>query len=299
MRGRVLVGVLAISVLVALLALPGAAVAKGGRSVIGPSQSVELQLKGSKGYSISLSGDRETVTLIAERKGSSVSYTANGFASPTRIKAKLGRLGHVSMRFHSHGDPRRIPFPQGECRGGTETVDSGTWVGRIDFNGEQAYTGVHATRARGTVTNSEKLTCSNHEDKGNKSLGFQWMILSASSKARAIFSTAFQITSETHPDLDSSSFGALLLEVHRRGLSIARSINVAAESDAFALNEEGGHIASATLAPPAPFQGTATFQRTRGSKGFWTGTLVGDFPGRGEVTLAGPEFSAEVSRMNF
>lgn len=299
MRGRILTGVLAISALVALLALPGAAVAKGRRSVIGPSQSVELQLQGSRGYSISLSGNRETVTLTAERKGSFVSYTANGFASPKIIKARFGLLGHLSMRFHSHGDPRHEPFPQGDCRGGTETVDSGTWVGRIDFKGEQAYTDVHATRARGTVTNSEKLTCSNHEDKGGKPLGFQWTILSASSDARAIFSTAFRITSETHPELDGSAFSASLLEVHRRGMSIARSITVDAKSDAFALSEEGGHITSATLAPPAPFKGTATFQRTHGTKGSWTGTLAGNFPGRGEVTLAGPKFSAEVSRMNF
>jgi hypothetical protein len=44
----------------------------------------------------------------------------------------------------------------------------------------------------------------------------------------------------------------------------------------------------------APFKGTATFQRTGGSKGTWSGSLVGDLLGRGEVALAGPEFSAEI-----
>jgi hypothetical protein len=82
-------------------------------------------------------------------------------------------------------------------------------------------------------------------------------------------------------------------------MSITRSIKVnPTKSDAFAWNEEGGHITSATLAPPAPFTGTATFQRTRGAKGSWMGTLAGDFPGRGEVTLAGPEFSVEVFHMS-
>lgn len=298
MRKRALIGVIGVGALLAFLALPGAAVAKRGTFVIEASQSVEFQLKGSRGYSISVFGNREAVTLTAKRRGSSASYTANGFTSATMIKARLGRLGRISVRFHSHGGPKRTPLPQGNCRGEAETVDSGTWVGRIEFKGEQAYTDVHATRARGTVTNSPKLTCSSHEDKGNKSSDFRWTILSASSDARAIFSTAFLITSETHPGLDGSGFGASLLEVHSRGLSIVRSINVGAKSDAFALSEEGGQITSVTIAPPAPFKGTATFQRTRGSKGSWTGTLAGDFPGRGEVTLAGPEFSAEVSPLS-
>lgn len=299
MRRRFLIGVVGIGALVALLTLPGAAVAKGGDFVLGPSHSVELRLKGSKGYSISIDGDRETVTLTAERKGSSASYTAKGFASATRIKARLGHLGRVSVRFHSRGRPKLTPVPQGICRGEAETVESGTWVGRIEFKGEQGYTTVHATRARGAITDTPKVTCSSHEGKGGDLPDFQSTIFSASSDTRAIFSTAFLVTSKTRSGLDGSLFSASLLEVHNRGLAIIRSINVDAKSGAIALIKEGGNIASATISPPTPFTGTATFQKTRGSKGSWTGTLAGDFPGRGEVTLAGPEFSAEVSRMNF
>jgi hypothetical protein len=293
MRRQNLFGVV---VLAALLTLPGAAVAKGGRLTIGPSRSAEFQLKGSKGYSIFVVGENGQVTLTASHKGSSASYTAEGLASATQIKARLGRLGRVSVRFHSHGNPRHVQFPQGDCRGGDETVESGTWIGQIEFEGEQAYTAVHATRAKGKVANSEKLTCSKHQGKETTPPGFQWTILSASSDARAIFSTAFLISSDAHPDIDGAGFAASLLEVHRRGVSIIRSINADAKSEAFATSEENGLITSATIAPPAPFNGTATFQRTRGSKGSWTGTLTGDFPGRGDVTLAGPEFSAKVSR---
>jgi hypothetical protein len=295
---RAPIGIVLIGVLVALLVSPGAAGAKGGGFALGPSHSVELRLKGSKGYSISVSGDSKTVTLTAERKGSSASYTTKGFASDTRIKARLGRLGRVSVRFHPRGRPKHVPFPQGNCRGGTETVDSGTWVGRIDFEGELGYTVAHATRARGKITSSTKLTCSGHEEKGGNHPDFQSTMLSASSDARAIFSTAFLFTSETLRGLDGAAFDALLLEAHNRGLTIVRSINAEAKSNAVVLNKEGGHIASATIAPPAPFMGTATFQSTRGSKGSWTGTLAGDFPGRGVVTLAGPEFSAKVLRVN-
>lgn len=296
MRKQALIGVVGVSALLALLALPSTVVAKKGkRFVFGTSQSVEFQLKGSKGYSISVSGNQGGVTLTADNRNSSVSYAAKGFVSPTRIKARLGRLGRVAVRFHPHGDPRQVPPLQG-CRGKAGTVDSGTWAGRIEFEGEQAYTAVHATRAKGTVTKSPKLTCSRHEDEEGNFQDFQLTTLSASSDARAIFSTAFQVTSKTHPELDGTSFSALLLEPHSRGLSIVRFIYANTKSSAFALNEEGGRITSATITPSAPFKGTATFEKTRGPKGSWTGTLAGDFPGRGEVTLAGPEFSAEVSR---
>jgi hypothetical protein len=257
---------------------------------------VELRLKGSNGYSISIEGDRKTVTLTAERKGSSASYTAKGFASATRIKARLGRLGRISVRFHSHGGPKRMPLPKGICRGEAETVESGTWVGQIQFKGEQGYTAAHATRAKGAITDSPKATCGIHEGKEGGLPDFQSTILNAASDTTGIF--AFLVTSETRPGLDGSSFGASLLEVRNRGLEIIRSINVEAKSDAFVLTKEGGQVISATIAPPAPFKGTATFQRTRGSEGSWTGTLAGDFPGRGEVTLAGPKFSAQVSRVN-
>ncbi len=299
MRRQALIRVLGVGALVALLVLPGAAFAKGKKLVFGPSQSEEFQLKGSEGYSISVFANHGTVTLTAKQKGSSASYTAKGLTSPTRIKTRLGKLGRVSVRFHSHGNPKQKPLPQGNCRGGAETVEPGTWVGQIEFEGEQAYTAVHATRARGTVTNSPKLTCSKHEDQevGN-SLDFKLTLLSASSEARGIFSAAFQITSEAHPELNGSTFNASLLEVHNRGVSIIRSIEADAKNNAFALTEEDSHVTSATLEPPAPFKGTATFQQTKGSKGSWTGTLAGDFPGRGEVTLAGPEFAAEVSRIS-
>lgn len=295
-RRRPSIGVAGIGVLVALLALPGAAIAKGGSFVTGPSHSVELRLRGSKGYSISVSGDRETVTLTAERKGSSASYTTKGLASATRIKARLGRLGRVSVRFHSHGGPKRTPLPKGICRGEAEMVESGTWVGQIQFNGEQGYTTVHATRAKGTITDSPKQTCSIPGGKEGNLPNFQATIFSAASDAKGIFATS--LSSDSRPSIDGSLFTASLLEFHRRGLSIIRSISTDAKGDAIALNEEGDHITSATITPPAPFKGTATFQRTHGSEGSWTGTLAGDFPGRGEVTLAGPKFFAKVSRVN-
>jgi hypothetical protein len=105
---------------------------------------------------------------------------------------------------------------------------------------------------------------------------------------------AFKITSSTYPEFDTAVFIASLSELSGRRLLIDRSIDVHAEVGAFASTGRRNQIESATIAPPAPFKGTATFQGAGGSKGSWTGSLAGDFLGRGEVALAGPEFSAEI-----
>lgn len=293
MRTRIWVTLLGAGAVIFLFASPGAATAKGRNFVIAPSQTMEFRLKGSHGYSISVFGIGKEVSLTARHGGSSASYSTRGLASPTRIKARFGHLGRVSVRFHSDSGPRLVPLPEGNCRGRGEIVDRGHWVGRIEFEGEQAYTTLHASRARGKVTKALKQTC-RHEGEGGHVPGLRVTVLSAVSEASGAFFTAFKITSSSFPAIDGSLFSASLFEARSPRLSVIRSISAEAKVDAFATTGEKGQIESATVAPPAPFSGTATFQRTGGSKGTWSGSLVGDFLGRGEVALAGPEFSAEI-----
>jgi hypothetical protein len=272
--------------------LPAAATAKRG-FVIPPSRSTEFRLKGSGGYSISVLGNHGRVSLTAKRGGSSVVYSARGLTSSRRIKARFGGLGRVSVGFHPTRPPHLVPEPGGNCKGGGEVVQAGRFVGTIAFEGEQGYTAVHASRAMGKVTKTFKQTCSGQESEGS---GPAVTILSASSKSSGVFVTAFKLVSRAHPRFDGSVFGASIAEFRPGGLSILRSISATASLDAFTVSGSGGEITSATIAPPQPFTGTAEYQLAKGSSGSWMGSLVGDFPGRGEVSLAGPEFSAEISR---
>jgi hypothetical protein len=283
----------AAGIAIALFVLPGAALAKGHHFVIEPSQTMEFQLKGSNGYSISVLGSGGEVSLTARHGGSSASYSTRGLASQTRLKARFGNLGRVSVRFHSDNGPPRVLQPAKNCRGRGEIVDRGHWVGRIEFEGEQAYTTVHASRARGKVIKTPKQTCSLPEAEGGHP-NPQVTFLHAESQASGASFVAFKLTSSTYPKFDAAVFVASLSELSGRRLFINRSISVNAEVGAFVSTGKRGHIESAAITPPAPFKGAATFQRTGGSKGSWSGSLVGDFLGRGEVALAGPEFSAEI-----
>lgn len=189
--------------------------------------------------------------------------------------------------------PRRVLQPAKNCRGKGEIVDRGHWIGRIEFEGEQAYTTVHASRARGKVAKTPEQICSPPKADGdhpNPRVTF----LHAASKASGATFVAFKITSTTPPQFDGAVFIASLSELSGRRLWIDRSISVDTEGGAFVSTGKRNHIESATVTPPAPFKGIATFQGAGGSKGSWSGSLVGDFLGRGEVALAGSEFSAEI-----
>jgi hypothetical protein len=77
-------------------------------------------------------------------------------------------------------------------------------------------------------------------------------------------------------------------------MSIIRSIQSDGNAGTFDVTWAHGVVVSAAVDPPAPFSGSATFRRSvQAPSESWTGSLTGDFPGLGAVTLAGSKFCAE------
>lgn len=283
-----------LAAIVAVLTFPVGAVAKKGYFVTDASRSMEFRVKGSGGYSISVFGNYGQVYFTAKRGSSSATYVARGMTSRRQIKARFGQLGRVSVRFHPDGPTRLVPLPKGNCRGRGELVQTGAFVGAIEFEGEQAYTTVKATREKGKVTTALKQTCSRDGGEGAQSPGVRLTTLSATSKSNNVLLTAFKVVSPSHPRFDASLFAVSITETLPGPLVILRSISAAANVDAFSTTGSGGQVTFATIAPPAPFAGTATYERKKGSRGTWTGSLTGEFLGRGAVGLAGSDFAAEI-----
>lgn len=79
----------------------------------------------------------------------------------------------------------------------------------------------------------------------------------------------------------------------RRGhMSIFRDVFAEAAPASFVFARD---LSSATVQPPLPFQGEASFQRAPSGPA-WSGSLSVDFPGREDVQLAGPRFTAHLAR---
>lgn len=80
----------------------------------------------------------------------------------------------------------------------------------------------------------------------------------------------------------------------REGMSVARGVQLRAGSGAFRWNREKG---TATLRPPAPFTGSATFtQNGHNGHGIWRGSLGMPILGGEPVELAGRAFRASIHK---
>jgi hypothetical protein len=80
----------------------------------------------------------------------------------------------------------------------------------------------------------------------------------------------------------------------REGMSVARGVQLTAGSGAFRWDLEKG---TATLRPPAPFTGWATFSRRgKGRPGTWKGSLGMPILGGDPVRLAGAAFRAAIHK---
>jgi hypothetical protein len=274
---------------------PASAVAKRGYFATDPSSSMEVQLRGSNGYGISLSGNGDFVTLAVQGHHAAVQYFARGVAGKGRIKARFGSLGRVALRFHPHGKAHLRKEPESGCQGGDSLVQLGTFVGKLDFEGEQGYTRIHARRIQGTVTHTKRQVCKNGgSEEGEERLpsSLDLTFLNATDNENEISFNAFKF--ESKPGRSGISFNATVVE-SPPGFSVFRSIQTTAkDSTAFSVATSHGHVDEATVTPPAPFSGSATYRRAVAKKSeTWVGSLAGDFPGLGTVSLAGPEFCAE------
>src|ERR1044071_2626586 len=88
-----------------LLALPAFANAKPGYVVLPGSHEVELELKGSNGYAISISrtNHRPVVMFVSRNPGAAIYLAPHARSSGNDIEARFPGVGRVSVRFHPTG----------------------------------------------------------------------------------------------------------------------------------------------------------------------------------------------------
>jgi hypothetical protein len=273
------------------LASAAPATAKQHRFVIGPSRTREAHLRGTNGYAVSLFISGAEVSLTVTGHHATVQYSARGHVTKRLIKARFGQLGRVSLRFHPGQRPHLVPQPPGNCRGDGELVEPGVFVGRIEFVGEGRYTEVHARHAEGRVRKRAKEVCHQEEESGRSHVGI--LIIQAHAKDGGASFTAFKPKSSSGSFPNESTFIASMIEPHRH-LLIFRTIESDSDGDAFTSTMSHGQLIGATIKPPAPFSGSATYMKKPAtpSEG-WTGDLAGEFPGLGKVSLTGSDFCAE------
>lgn len=305
-------GVCVAMVYIALLALPTAAAASRVHSdeaeaaCSRPNQRntlpcvAQFTVRGTNGYRVTVFGgpggpDNKAVTILVERPGLSATYSGDGTVTANSIDARFRHFGRIAVHFHPRVI-RRVKV-RGNCLNDSRVSAKarfGTFTGRIRFRGEGGYTEVSTRHARGGTGDPRAIrpypVCGPYA--GQSGVG----LLAVAEDGPALLVGPESFMTRTGPlsvpNPQSYVFHAIDVE-KSHGIFISRDAVVVGQPEAFSFNDA---LTTATLAPPAPFTGTATFGRTANGTKSWTGSLAVKLPGKEILPLTGPGFSADLHR---
>lgn len=272
---------------VALLLASVASVRAAEPPVVPPG----FRLSASNGYTLSaLAFDdsrtgRGGVLLFMRSRHAHALYYAPASVEPSSIEAKLGTIGRIDVDFVPSGQPRA---ERSVCGGDSVLVDSGRYEGTIEFTGEEGYSQVHASSARGEAMMALSLGClggPRSEGFGGNSPGAR---LTVRHRGARRFEFRAMKNSPTRPAMFTAS-----IEESRGDLRISRYVAITTAPVSFDFDVPSG---TAHVNPPAPFTGGASYRRSSGRSARWRGDLSVDFPGHAGVRLTGAETHASLVR---
>jgi hypothetical protein len=294
----------ALLAVLALAALPAVSMAKSGGVNREADRFAELKFPGTHGYKIEvlvgeIGGSPTSNAVITARKGI---YTSNyivnkaSFDADGGIKVHVPGAGSIDLSFVP-GRTQTLPLEKG-CKGTPSTIQHGTFRGKIALTGRQGFTAAHRASAPGKISSDFKQTCKAvgaRQARTSAAEEFSETLLivdGAKSKNRVVSFLANR--PETNGKPANPNFTANAGIVHT-SYSFFSEVVVAGKQAAFAVPDLKS-LSEATVAPPAPFTGSATFELVSKKASSWTGDLAVDLPGIGKVALTGKGFLSDVCR---
>jgi hypothetical protein len=248
-----------------------------------------FKVRASNGYSIFVFGARAwrgkpaAVLVFVTGKHGGAIYSAPGTVTETSIQADLAALGEIAVTFRPSGQRRKA---RSVCDEKPVTFDSGYYEGTIAFRGEQSYTKVEATTARGNLGPLLNIVCPGLVGTtGGPFLPGAELEVVGDRRKQSLHLTAVKNRPRARVRLEAS------VSEEKEGIRISRFIGMLATSRAF---EYDPKVKAATVSPPDPFSGAAHFARGAKPANRWTGDLTVDLPGRSGVKLTGSETRAKL-----
>lgn len=281
-----------VAVQLAALALVAATALAASASALPVPPS--FKLRGSNGYSVVViasaahSGSPDQVLVAVARRDGGVLYLAPAAVTESSIQADLGSLGAIDVTFQATGQGRSEHAACNKPGDGFK-FDSGSYVGSIELHGEEGFTEVSASQAKGDVQFLLGLACLGSggvTGSGPNLPGAELAVRSSGAPGVAAFTVH-----KNHPG-DRAYLEAGVDEAQGK-VKISRFVSSSAPASAFRWDPG---LATARVKPPAPFSGSGVFRRAAKSSRRWTGSLTVDFPGRADVPLTGPGRRARLVR---
>ena len=250
-----------------------------------------FKISGTNGYSLFVIGapahksEPASVVVFVTGKRSGAVYDAPAVVTKTSMQANFGALGEIAVTFHPSGQAKRV---RPSCGGRLVEFDSGSYEGTIRFHGEEGFTSVEATSAKGDLGFLLDILCSGTSG-GSGGPAVRGAELNA--YAGASGQSAHVRVIKNRPAARAHD-EANVSEVHE-GVSISRFASVVEPAGTFMFDSK---VRSATLRPSAPFSGTGRFNRAAMPANRWSGNLTVDLPGRAGVKLTGSGDRARLVR---
>jgi hypothetical protein len=289
----------------ALIASPGAVAMHRPRTQVRPVERLAtLSAPGTKGWRLHVGavlGLKPQVQQLGAQavghQGQSVTYNVrHAYTAPDgTIRETLPGVGRVAVRFEPKKEMKLEFTAQPGCTSDGISIErSGWFTGTIEFHGEGGYTDISRRRAYGQIMEVPREVCRNRKS-GRRAGG------SSADQDETVLLTAGRPEGHGQLMFDASPLGRLgsigptvefdASYTHsRQGMFITANTRVRGGVKDFSLTEVAGSPSEATVAPPAPFTGSAIFSLESPKKASWTGDLGVEIPTLGIVSLAGPDF---------
>lgn len=253
-----------------------------------------FEVKGSNGYRVEVASSKlgakpvETSVSVS-RQGLSANYVTAG--KPGRgFQADFGDLGHLRLAFHRR--KRAVERPEKGC---TIVSETGSFRGSFSFTGEGDYTSVDRSSVNGIVLDLPNGFCGLPDERPELPSLPGLRTSSLGAKARVPHGTVNFAASVTEGPAAANDRPHFTASLHERleTLTITRSALTSGIPESLSLGD-GTRSSTATVSPPAPFTGSATYSRPNGAAARWAGTLSVSLLGREPVALAGEGFAARI-----
>lgn len=292
-RARASLPLLLAALVVAGLAASAVASAKPGYVTYPAERIRQLTVKGTHGFRITITRIAGRVELTASNGNTAAIYVVHSAKNPTdRIQATFPGLGEVSVRFDPSGRVHRAPG--GFCGNRPGFGQSGIFRGLIQFEGEQGFTQINVGNAPGSVSGSFKEVCKGSRGSDSEVPRDYLLEEKARSQGGTTLFEAMKSSDASSPDLSARYFASHWDRQY--GMLSVRVASAQADRDTFAIGGSLFRPESATLTPPSPFSGTASFRASPGTLAQWEGTLAVELPGVGSVPLTGSQFRPKLCR---
>jgi hypothetical protein len=303
MRAKIIAAVLALAALAGAV-LPGGAGA-ATRTVKVPAATYEnASLKGSNGFKIELLLGPEFTDVVATKRLGHGSTEATSYGMGGSKVAKSGaldvRVGNYA-KFQGRFVVKSTEEQPSGCQGRPAVLEKGFFVGSFRFRGTGGFTRADARRAPGTITRQPADVCrepsppkSAPEHKGESAKEEATEVnLRATTRSGDV---TFAAQQTVEPLVEGSATEPVFTATatrHAGRVTISSLVFsfFGAKPSAFEFPEPR---TEATVTPPAPFSGTATYVSEGPKKSSWTGDLSVEPPGFGRVPLAGKKFTATI-----